>query len=433
MLPRRKFLQLSSVATLSSSFGLTGCGYLRIDPWHPLLRSDRLVSIEQINSLVARARVEKLPKSDGQGESAVRVLYLQGDPYEIGFQQGALLRTEVRDGLMSMYDNVLDVYLSDEFFDESYERLRPFIPQAYIDEMHGLAHGSRIPLRVIHALHALPEMSEWGGKDRIKGLVKQMMAGDLATSCSNIGALQASTADGKLLAVRILDWGLYKVSRLHEYPQITVVRPSPLKTSQGGGIPYANVGWTGFLGAVSGMNEAGITLGEMGYGSPPGEHLRGMPMIFLLREVLSKAESLNDVRKILKEAQGNNSYVFLMSDGKRNEAAMFIKDKDRLVEFKPGQDVNEKDQTLPGIKNIVYGGHYLDRMTAHMQSNNGALTPELLMNDIIPQLAMKGNFHNVVYRPEDLHLWVSNARGEDKPAFKEPYVFFDLKAALKRM
>ena len=412
MISRRKFIGMTSAASLLSS-----CGYLRIDPWHPLLRSDILLTTDDITKVTNKAKVRLIENSN------VRVLCLKGEPYEIGFQQGAVLRDVVDESLMSMYENVLDVYMSPEFFDEAYERLRPFIPQCYIDEMHGLAHGSKLPLQVIHALHALPEMSEWGGKKRIKGIVKEMMAGELATSCSNIGALRQSTADGKLLAVRILDWGLYKVSRMHEFPQITVVRPN-------GGIPYANVGWTGFLGAVSGMNEAGITLGEMGYGDPEGETLRGIPMIFLLREVLSKAESLNDVRKILKAAKGNNSYVFMMTDGKRNEAAMFIKDKDRFLEFKPGQDVNEEGQTLPGIKNIVYGGHFLDKMTKNLSDIVGKITPENLMKDMIPNLAMKGNFHNLVYRPEDLQLWVSNAKGEGQPAFSQPYVFFDLKKEL---
>jgi len=412
MISRRKFIGMASAASMLSS-----CGYLRIDPWHPLLRSDVLLTPEDIKRVTAKAKVRMIENSK------VRVLCLEGTPYEIGFQQGAVLRPVVDESLMSMYDNVLDVYMSPEFFDEAYERLRPFIPQAYIDEMHGLAHGAKLPLQVVHALHALPEMSEWGGKKRVKGIVKDMMAGKLATSCSNIGALKESTADGKMLAVRILDWGLYRVSRMHEFPQITVVRPD-------GGIPYANVGWTGFLGAVSGMNEAGITLGEMGYGDPEGETLRGMPMVFLLREVLSKAESLNDVRKILKEAKGNNSYVFLMTDGKRNEASMFIKDKDRFLEFKPGQDVDEKGQTLPGIKNIVYGGHYLDRMTKDLNESKGMITPEKLMKDIIPNLAMPGNFHNVVYRPEDLQLWVSNAKGEGQPAYSQPYTFFDLRKEL---
>jgi isopenicillin-N N-acyltransferase-like protein len=413
MLSRRQFLAMSSLSAFVS-----GCGILRIDPWHPFLRSESIQTQAQIDTLLKRVSVSF--SDDGR----VRVVKLQGDPYEVGFQQGAALQKEVTDSLMSMWDNVMDVYHFEEFFDESYERLRPFIPQAYIDEMHGLAHGARLPLRVVHSLHALPEMTEWGGKTRIKKLIKMMMKGeDLATSCSNIGALPESTADGKMLVVRILDWGLYKISKLHEYPQFTVVKPKQ-------GLAYVNVGWTGFLGAVSGMNEAGITLGEMGYGDPEGETLRGTPMIFLLREILSKAESLNDVRKILREAPGNNSYVFLMSDGKTKEASMFIKDKDRFLEFKPGQDVTEENQTLPGVSNIVYGGHYLDRLTDNMRAYNGEISRELLIDTIIPRLALKGNFHNVIYQPEDLKLWVANGRGKDAPAYQQPYTYFDFKQAL---
>ena len=42
------------------------------------------------------------------------------------------------------------------------------------------------------------------------------------------------------------------------------------------GYAYANIGWVGFLGAVSGINEQGITLGEMGYRNPPNETLYGV-------------------------------------------------------------------------------------------------------------------------------------------------------------
>jgi hypothetical protein len=421
MISRRKFISF-----LSTTSALAGCGLLNVDPWHPLLRSDVLLSPEDIARVTGRAKVRTLPNSN------IRVLCLKGTPYEVGFQQGAIIRDVVNESLMSMYDNVLDVYMSPEFFAESYERLRPHIPQSYVDEMHGLAHGSKLPLNVIHALHALPEMSEWGGKKHIKGLVKQMIAGELATTCSNIGALRASTRDGKMLAVRILDWGLYKISRLHEFPQITVVKPqseNPADSSNGN-IPYANIGWSGFLGAVSGMNEAGITLGEMGYGDPEGETLRGVPMIFLLREVLAKAENLNDVRKILKSAKGNNSYVFLMTDGKNNEAAMFIKDRNRLLEFKPGETVQDGNEKLPGIKNIVYGGHYNERMSTQLPIYNSKITPQNLMKDLIPTFAMPSNFHNVIYAPEDLQLWVANAASEDEPAYTQRYAFFDLKKEL---
>lgn len=411
-LSRRHLLSLSTLSALAS-----GCGFWRIDPWHPFLRSEYIHTPEQELEVLSRCSTHQT--SDGR----VRVLKVNGSPYEMGYQQGALLREEVRESLLSMWDNVLDVYYFEEFFDEAYEQLRPFIPQAYVDEMHGLAHGAKLPLRVIHALHALPEMSEWGGKKRIRKLIKEMMAGELVTSCSNLSAQPEATADGKMLTVRILDWGLYKISKLNEYPQITEYNPP-------GGLRYANVGWSGFIGAVSGMNEAGITLGEMGYGDPEGEVLRGVPMVFLLREVLAHSRNLDDVRRILREAKGNNSYVFLMSDGKTNEAALFIKDKNRLEEYLPGQPITDHGETLPPIPNIVYGGHYRDRMTKTLTEERGHLTPEGLMNSIIPNLAMKGNFHNVIYRPADLHLWVANAKSEEYPAFTQPYSFFDLKAAL---
>ncbi len=70
------------------------------------------------------------------------------------------------------------------------------------------------------------------------------------------------------------------------------------------------------------MNAEGITLGEMGYGSPPGESLAGFPMPFLLREVLRSASNLKDVKSILSQAQGTNSFIFLMSDGNTGESEM---------------------------------------------------------------------------------------------------------------
>ena len=47
------------------------------------------------------------------------------------------------------------------------------------------------------------------------------------------------------------------------------------------------------------MNDQGITLGEMGYGDPEGETLRGEPMPFLLRDVLAKASNIDQVKSIL--------------------------------------------------------------------------------------------------------------------------------------
>ena len=416
---QRFFRSLRPLSITVLAGHISACAYLRIDPDHFLIRSDVIESVEHERAIVAKARV------DWTDDHKIRVLYVSGTPYERGYQQGVLLRTEVRDNLLSMYEKLLDKFHFEELLYESYERQRPFIPQEYIDEMHGLAHGARIPLKVVHAIHALPEITEWGGKKKLKKVIKDMMAGVYGSSCSNFSAAGSATPDKTMYTVRVLDWGLHKISKLHEYPLITVTIPEK-------GIPSANIGWVGFLGAVSGMNAQGITLGEMGYGDPEGETMRGTTMPFVLRDVLTYAKNLRQVRKIITKYPGTNSFVFLMSDGKNNSSELYIRDRNRFEVHKPGEDLKDDKMSFPALKEIVYGGHYDDKMQRSLSSNRGQITPDLIMSEIIPEIAMPSNFQNVVYEPKGLQFWVNNAEGPKKRAAEQPYTHFNLKDGLKK-
>jgi isopenicillin-N N-acyltransferase-like protein len=416
----RSFKSLSLI--LATSCAQSGCGYLRIDPDHYLIRSDVIQSVEQEKAILEKA---KLGWTD---DGKVRVLYVSGTPYERGYQHGKLLREEVRDNLLTLHKKLLDKFRFEELLDESYERQRPFIPQEYIDEMHGLAHGARLPLRVVHAIHALPEITEWGGKKKLKKVVKDMMEGVYGTSCSNVCATQDATADNKMYTVRILDWGLHKLSKLHEYPLITITVPEA-----GKGVPSANIGWIGFLGAVSGMNAEKITLGEMGYGDPEGETMRGQPMPFVLRDVLTYAKNLSDVRRIIRSKPGTNSFVFLMSDGKTNKSELYVRDRFRFEVHKPGVELKDDKKVFPAIRNVLYGGHYESKMARILAERRGQITPEMLMKDIIPYIAMPSNFQNVVYEPQALQFWFTNAKDPDNSAANQPYTHFDLGKAITEL
>lgn len=418
-MPLHRTLIKTATLTLLGTY-VTGCAYLRIDPDHFLFRSDVISSVEQEKEIVSRGKVGWT--EDGRA----RVIYVSGTPYERGYQHGVLLREEVRDNLLTMYDKVLDKYHFEELLEEAYERQRPYIPQEYIDEMHGLAHGARLPLKVVHGIHALPEITEWGGKKRYKQIVKDMMAGVYGTSCSNITANGKATPDGTMYTVRVLDWGLHKISKLHEYPLITVNMPE-----KGKGIPSANIGWVGFLGAISGMNAEAITLGEMGYGDPDGESMRGKPMPFLLRDVLTNAKNLADVRKIIKESPPTNSFVFLMSDGKTGKSELYLRDPSRFEVHQPGKDLIDKGNNFPAIPGILYGGHYQDKMTSKLNETKGTITPDVLMKDVIPFIAMPSNFQNVVYEPKGLQFWFTNAKGPKVRAAEQPYSHYDFGAGLK--
>jgi len=407
-----RFLYL--VLLLVSQSAFSGCALWRFDPYNVLIRSDIITTPEKEKEILAKAR---LTWTD---DYKVRVIYVSGTPYERGYQQGVLLRKEIQDNLGTLYRNALSKFHTNMIFEEAFERLRPFIPEEYMDEMHGLAHGSKLPLEMIHHIHALPSITEWGGKKRLKTVIERMLAGeDLGTSCSNFCVLPKTTENGQLITVRILDWGMHKISKLHEYPLITVNQPE-------NGIASANIGWVGFLGAVSGMNAEGITLGEMGNGDNDRETLAGKPMVFLLRDVLSYAHNLSEVRKIIKDSPGTNAFGFLMSDGKTSQAELYMRDRDNFIVFEPGKTINNRDSVFPGISNIVYGGHYEDKLHQDLSLNSGKFSPELFMKKIIPNVAMPSNFQNVIYDPANLRFWVANSTGSKHRAAEQDYTYFEL-------
>lgn len=414
---RRRFL-LSAVTAAFSGCAIQRFG--RIDKDHVLIRSDRFNSMEDVQKVLDKAWVE------WASDKRTRVLYVVGDPYERGYQHGFLLRDAIKANIQYLYDKAVDKFHIEELFDESYERQRPYIPEEYVEEMHGLAHGSKLPLRVIHGVHALPEIGEWGGKKKIKDTVKRMMDAELGTSCSNLCALGSATKQDSMYTVRILDWGLHRISRLHEFPLIVIGKPTK-------GNIYCNIGWAGFIGAISGMNEKGITLGEMGYGDRDYETMRGKPMPFLLRDVLQYANNLKDVRHIISTSTATNAFVFLMSDGKTRDAEIYLREPNKFVVIKPGERLVDRNNDIPPIKDIVYGGHYNDRMTDILNKRHGEITPELLMKEIIPSISMPSNFQNVIYDPVNLKFWVANAFDKSSRAADGQYLEFDLKAAIAKI
>lgn len=389
-------------------FGL-GCG-LQVSSeklMHPLIRSSEFSSEAEMVAVVSRARLERT--EDGR----IRVLYVHGTPYERGFQHGYLLRDEIHAHIPYLYRQMKQRFLSEEFFDEVYERARPYIPEAYVQEMHGLAHGAELPLRVVHAIHILPMLTEWGGRKELLRKVE-----DLGTSCSNLGA---RGADGTFYALRVLDWGVHRISKLHDYPLITVGRGDDT-------LSFANIGWVGFLGAISGMNEKGITLGEMGYGDPPGETLKGVPMPFLLREIMARAQNLEQVRDLIQHSKGTNSFAYIMTDGQTSE--FYIRDANRFRVFSPGEDVKDGSDYYPGLAGISYGGAEGERMYELLEKYQSQLTPEIILHTIVPEVVLKGNFQNVLYDPVGLRFWVSYASTPGRKASDEPYTLFDFGAAL---
>jgi len=73
--------------------------------------------------------------------NGIKVLYISGTHYEMGYQHGYLLRNETRENLRAFLNNT---HYSYEKLLEIWNITKNFIPKEYIEELRGLADGAGI-------------------------------------------------------------------------------------------------------------------------------------------------------------------------------------------------------------------------------------------------------------------------------------------------
>ncbi len=88
-----------------------------------------------------------------------------------------------------------------------------------------------------------------------------------------------------------------------------------------GRIPFASVGWPGFVGVVSGMNREGVALVvHGGRGSTP--KAEGMPVVFSLRETLATARNTEEAVKTLSSHAVMVSHIVIVTDASGDTAVV---------------------------------------------------------------------------------------------------------------
>ncbi len=375
-------------------------------------------------------KVEKIltpPKSDltvahvgrveyaGDADDRITVLYVSGTPYEMGYQQGRLLADQVRatirdvqagadkflpkelrnSALISQHDKD---DITGELLHRAWNMMAPYAPKEDLEEMAGLAAGSGVPLDLIHQMHAIPDVGE--------------------TSCSGMVAKGSATRDGHVYQLRILDYGAN--FNLQRRPLITVYRPTTDNANQ-----YVTIGWIGFVGAVSGVNEKGVALSEMGFGNPPGETLAGTPMPFLLKNVLRYANSANEAAAIIRAVRRTNSYVYFLGD-KRDDPIGMVTSAQRCLTYHANESTTlaVDGETLPQFPDVVYGGHYEDKQAHLVEEMEGKMDVSAIQ-ELARQIAMKSNLQTVIYDLTADKIWVANRKDTIRAADR-PYVEFSL-------
>jgi isopenicillin-N N-acyltransferase like protein len=369
-----------------------------------------------------------LEKQKGQ-----QILHLKGTPYERGYQHGVLLKEQIQRNISTYIDRVkFPVPGRLEEFSKSIPTLLPYVPQHFMEEMKGVADGSEVPLAKIVVLNLFPEMFH----------------------CSGFTVSGKASKKGELYHVRVLDYSIGK--QLQSTAVLQVVEPDE-------GIPFLNVSYAGFIGTVTGMNLQKISIGEiggLGYGS-----WKGVPMAFLLRDILQYSASLDDVKTTLQNTPRTCEYFYVFSDGKTKDSFGVYATASELDFIAPGKPHVVKapselqDNASGNFENTQYQTFHFDKqnrlvMLSRLQpadclmltgfphperypvlvdrllAGYGSIDEKDLMEVAKLPVARPSNLHTAIFLPSKLKVWVAHAGPNDEPACDQPYLEWDFRSLL---
>ena len=333
-----------------------------------------------------------------------RVFIAKGTHCEIGEAHGALLKNEIRklvDATLYTINWVYTVEKGSWFIDDlrnAYKREAPFIPEKYQEEMKGMAETSGISIEEIRLTNVFPALFH----------------------CSGFALFDSATIDGTLYHGRILDY--ITELGLQYYPVIQILKPE-------GSYAFANISFAGFIGSVTGMNEKQVTFGEMGGG---GEgNWDGMPMAFLMREGMERANTLDEALSIFKETPRTCEYYYVISDGKSPDARGLATTPGKFEVIKPGEFHPQLDEPVKDAVLMSAGDRY-KKLAERVKEQWGNIDAQKAIRLMDRPVAMKSALHIVLFAPQTLEFWVANA-GSGTPACNEPYTHYSMTELLKQI
>lgn len=333
-----------------------------------------------------------------------RVVLLSGSPEEIGQAHGKLLGPLIESTIDSYVHLVgaVETLRSGHFFPGEMTKalriLRPHIPLRQKRELRALAS----------ALPGIPEREIW-----LANLLPEYF------HCSGFALFGKATQGGVLLHGRVLDY--MTAIGLQDAACLFVVQPED-------GYAFANVGYAGFVGSVTGMNRAGLSLGEMG-GGGRGKW-NGVPMASLMRKALETCGSLDEVQALFRKGPRTCEYYYVFADAKGPAAVGVAATPEKIEFIQAGKGHPLLGKGIPDVVVLSAGGR-LKALRARIKRGYGSFTPETALRLMDRPVAMQSNLHNALMVPGQGVLYVANA-SKTRPAAETSYVRFDLTALARK-
>ncbi|NUY81401.1 acyl-CoA--6-aminopenicillanic acid acyl-transferase [Flavobacterium sp. MAH-1] len=353
-------------------------------------------------------------------------LYVEGDPLQIGLTTGAL-----EDSLLKKQEKVFFSKIEEIVPSKSKQKLLRKIltwynrklylnvPEEYKTEIYGLSQYTSHDYDFI-APRYLRTLYLHGAHDIGHAMQDLMLVG-----CSSFAAWGDKSADGKLILGRNFDF--YAGDDFAKDKVIAFIRPDK-------GNAFMTVTWAGMIGAVSGMNDKGLTV-TINAGKSKIPLIAKTPISILTREILQYASTIDEAVAIAKKRQVFVSEAIMVGSAKDGKAALIeVSPKNFGVYEVP----NSADQLLcsnhfqsepykndkrnnDAIKNS-HSKYRFDKLTEDF-NRNPKINPEIAASILRDTKSLEGGLplgygnekalnqllahHGVIFQPNDLKVWVS--------------------------
>ncbi|MCF6311888.1 MAG: C45 family autoproteolytic acyltransferase/hydrolase [Verrucomicrobiales bacterium] len=332
-------------------------------------------------SLGQRKVVAEFGKGRLESIDGTRVLFLQGSPEQMGEQHGKLLGAEAR----NLVDRIVygvgvgsSIAKGRWFFgeiEEAQRRLEPFIPKAYLREMDALAVAAGLHPRETRLANFFPELFH----------------------CSGFALHGKATLGGRMYHGRVLDY--LRGLGLEQNAVVMVMRPDD-------GNAWVNVGYAGFIGSVTAMNEKHLAIGEMG-GRGEGDW-DGKPMAQLMREVMEKADTIDQAVEIMRQSPRTCVYYYVISDAKSGRAVGIKATPDLFETVWSGEAHEQLSDPVEDTVLMSAGGRYKE-LVKRVKGQWGQFDEDSARDLMTRPVCMNSNIQSVLFAPGNLDFWVANA------------------------
>lgn len=285
-------------------------------------------------------------------EQEVPVLHLRGTPYEMGYQQGVLLRQEIRGRVASLYGELtldpLPLLLQEA-------RLLG-IPDEFEEEMRGLAQGAGVSYTDILLLNSWPQLvARPRSDDALNELLTTLELwfpphvelrfstpdepGSRWVSLSpraTFALFGGATNSGSLFHGIEGDMALERILLILYEPEV--------------GNAFVSLSLPGAVGVRVGLNEEKISVAQLDVPSLDSS-VRGVPLPFVLRQALQYSGDLPQALRIIASAPRTGGANVVIGDGKPASAAALELSAHRHALFEAQDDY------------VVRTGHFLELPT----------------------------------------------------------------------